>query len=109
MRNIFLLLFVTLALSACKRVLVPDVKICSVAGILAAGANCSSTGHDENSEMDVKELIDFFEDGAMCMSADDRRKEKTAIEQACYSLGDRCTFEMKQVISKMATVERGKN
>jgi len=102
----WLSLFAILALSGCQTVTIPDVKICSVAGIIAAGADCSYTGHEENTEMNVQELIRFLEGGAIIMSADDRVKEKTAVEQACYLLGDRCTFEIKQAISKMASVER---
>lgn len=87
----------------------PDVQLCSVAGIFAAGMDCSYTGHDENTEMDAKDMIDFLEAGAICMSSEDRAAEKTAIERACVKLGNGCTFEIKKLISKMDVVKkRGK-
>ena len=92
-------------LSSCK-VEFPDVQICSVAGIFAAGMDCSYTGHEENTEMDAKAMIEFLEDGAVCMSSEDRAREKTAVEQACVKLGSQCTFEIKQLISKMDKVRK---
>lgn len=100
--------FFVIPLLSCQTVKFPDVKACSVAGILAAGMDCAFNGHPETSEMDAKETIDFLESGAICMSADDRRKEKDAAEQACYLLKDRCTFEMKKAISKMDQTKRKK-
>ncbi len=100
--------FVILALSGCQTVTFPDVTNCSVAGIIAAGMDCAATGHDENTEMNVKQTIDFLEAGAICMSAEDRKKEKTAAERACVLLKDRCTFEMKQKNSKMDAVKKRK-
>lgn len=94
-------MFATAALNGCEKVEFPDVRLCSLAGVIAAGMDCSHTGHDEDSELDAKEMIDFLEGGAICMSAEDRKKEKTAAEQACVLLGSRCTFEMKKAISRM--------
>lgn len=94
-----------MALSSC-RVSFPDVKICSVAGILMAGADCSFTGHSENSEMGAKEFIDWLENGAICMSSEDRAREKSAIEQACTKLGAGCSFEIRQMIQSIDKVKR---
>jgi hypothetical protein len=99
--------FAIAGLSGCK-VTFPDVKLCSVAGIFAAGMDCSYTGHDENSEMTAKEMIDFLEAGAICMSSEDRKREKTAIEKACVKLGNGCSFEVKQLIQSMDRIEKRK-
>ncbi len=103
-----LFLLATLVLSGCKNVVVPDVQICSVAGIIAAGADCSFTGHDENSEINVKELIDLLEDGAIIISHNDRLKEQTALDQLCYDAGAQCTYEVKTLIKNMAEPVRQK-
>lgn len=101
-------LFAIAALSGCNKVEFPDVKICAVAGILIAGMDCSHTGHKEDTEMNAAEMIKFLEAGAICMSPDDRKKEKNAIESACYELGKQCTFEIKQLIGKMDVVTKRK-
>lgn len=77
---------------------------CSVAGIFAAGMDCAETGSSKTSELNAKEMIDFLEAGAICMSAADRKREKTAIEQACYLLKDRCTVEIRERIEKIDKV-----
>lgn len=82
------------------------MRICAVAGVIAAGANCDHTGHSEPSQMDVKQLIEFLESGAVIMSSADRMKEKSAAEEACYLLKDRCTFEMKKTISRMVPTKK---
>lgn len=104
-KRLLLSLAAIAGLSSC-RVEFPDTKQCSVAGIFAAGMDCSHVGHDENTEMDAKEMIDFLEAGAICMSAEDRSAEKTAIERACVKLGNGCSFEVKQLISKIDVVKK---
>ena len=106
-RRLLLSLAATALLSSCK-VEFPDTKQCSVAGIFAAGMDCSHVGHDENTEMDAREMIDFLEAGAICMSSEDRSAEKTAIERACTKLGGGCSFEIKQLISKIDKVKKRK-
>lgn len=94
-KQLWLSLFPLLALNGC-RVEFPDITLCSVSGIFAAGMNCSATGHDETSEMDAAAMIKFLEAGAICMSSDDRRREQVARDQACNKLGNACNFEMKK-------------
>lgn len=96
---------VTLAPS-CKHVTVPDITECQVAGMLIAGADCSATGHEENTELDFAGLKKLLEDGAIIIPLADRTKEKTALQQLCYAAGDNCTYEMKQQIAKMAEVKK---
>ncbi len=83
-------------LPSCKKVVMPDVTGWSVAGILAAGMNGAATGHDETKEMNFAQTVKFLEDGAICFSAEDRKKEQIARDQACVLLKDRCTYEMKE-------------
>lgn len=106
-RRLLLSLLGILALSSC-RVSFPDVQLCSVAGVIMAGADCSYTGHEENSEMQAKEFIDWLENGAICMSSADRAREKSAIESACVKLGNACSFEVKQLIQTMDRVKKRK-
>jgi len=83
---------------------------------MAAGADCTHTLAAQTRELDIDEFIQFLEPqperpdpdhpgqmlpargGAMCQSADDWGKQKTALEQACKELGDRCTYEIRTMI-----------
>lgn len=99
-RRLCVSLFATLILSGCNKVEFPDITICSVAGIFAAGMNCEATGHDESTQMNAAKMIRWLEGGAVCMSAEDRKKEQIARDQACVKLGAACTYEMKQEFKK---------
>jgi hypothetical protein len=92
---------VTLAPS-CKHVTVPDVVEWQTAGMLAAGMDGASTGHDATYEKNFAETKQFLEDGAICLSLEDRTKEKTALQELCYAAGDNCSYEQKQSIARMA-------
>lgn len=105
-KKLLLILCATTLLVSCKKVIVPDVKGCTVRGIFQAGANCSWTGHSEDTEITVIELIKMLEDGAIVMSSGDRIKEKNTMETLCYNAGDNCTYEMKQYIENMATPKK---
>lgn len=112
------LLFALTALSAC--VTVPNTTVCTVAGTMSAGAICAETLTDHKTEMDLDTWIEFLEPqlersdpsdpakvlparaGALCQSAEDWNKQKTALEQACRMLGKRCSRELIAVIKKMA-------
>ena len=93
---IFLSLFVTL--SNC--VSIPNTKFCTVKGTLSNGAICAETETDITSEMTLDEFILFLEAdsktnkaSAVCVSADDYNKLKTALEIACRKLGKRCKYD----------------
>ena len=82
----------------------PNIKICSVAGIIGAGANCAYTLDSRTEEMNLDQLIDFLEPneetekaGAMIMSAKAFQKIKTEFEKACRRLGGRCKKDMKKM------------
>ena len=99
-----------LLLSSC--VSIPDTTVCSVAGVMSAGAVCVHTNNDQTHDMTLDEFIAFLKpvpatettparDGAKCMSAEDYTKQKTALEVACRELGRRCTYEMKEAIRNL--------
>jgi len=90
----------------CVHVEIPNTKKCAVSGSLVDGAICAETLTGETSEMNAVEYVYFLEPntergGAICESADDFNKEKTALEQACRLLGKKCTYEMKRIIKTM--------
>lgn len=58
---------------------------------------------DKNRVMTVQEFYEFLlpnekKGPALCLSSIDFAKNKTAIEQLCAQLKDRCTIEMKREI-----------
>lgn len=105
MRLASLLSFLLLA-SSCAHVQVPDTKICGVEGRLSRGARCDYTLHDERTKMTTDEFLDFLEPtdsrgAAICQSAEDWNKMKTALEQACFLLKKRCTYQMRQALAHL--------
>jgi hypothetical protein len=95
-------------LSGCT-VLLPDVKICSVAGNMSAGADCAQTGSDKTEEMNFEQFINFLEPqvnpdrgAAMCLSSVDFSLIKSALEKACKSLGNNCTKETQEKLEKFS-------
>ena len=65
--------------------------------------DCAQTGSDRTSEINMIEMVKFLEEGAICMSSEDYKRQKNAIEQACVQLGNACTFETKQAIKEVDT------
>lgn len=115
LRNVFLSLFALTLLASCSStgVKVPNTEVCTVAGITAAGAICAMTLSPHTRNMTLDEFIEFLEPkeaqvdptgkvtspargGALCQSAEDWNKQKTALEKACIKLGKKCTYEMRQ-------------
>lgn len=87
-----------LALLLTSCVEIPDVTVCTIAGSLAAGADCATTNTGEVSELTTQQYFDFVlpgpdQGGAACMSAEDFVKIKTAIQQLCKKRGANCTYE----------------
>lgn len=94
----------TLILSACS-ISQPNVKICSVAGVMSAGADCANTLNDTTEEMNLDQWITFLEPqiepprgAALCMSSVDFTKVKNFIDQACAKLGTSCKKEAQETI-----------
>ena len=117
--NILCSLTLLVLLSACDKLKVSDTEACAVAGRLKAGADCVHTLSDEERSMNLDELITWLEPqeakvdpksgkiispergAAICQSAADFNSNKTALEQACYALGNACSYEIKEAIKKM--------
>lgn len=98
-------------LSGCG-ITIPNTRVCAVSGLMTAGADCAWTLSDETEEMNLDQLIEFLEPrvatetlpargAAICQSAEDWNKQKTALEQACKKMGRWCTFEVKAMAESM--------
>jgi hypothetical protein len=91
--------------------------MCSVKGVVAAGAMCDETLKKNPSDLNMTEFFDFLEaqpevkdekgkivkeakGAAVCQSAKDFNYNKTQFEKACYMLGDLCSYEMQEAIKK---------
>jgi tetrahydromethanopterin S-methyltransferase subunit G len=117
-KSTFLLLLVSLFSGCLVHVTVKNTKACAVAGVMAAGADCAYTLTDKTESMTLDELIDFLEPQperpdpknpgkmlpargpAIIQSSDDWNHMKTALEQACAALEDRCSYETQQMIKE---------
>lgn len=106
-KNLYLIWF-ALTLSGCASIELPNVKVCTVAGDLSAGANCAYTLSDDTEEMTIEEYLDFLSPsddppraGALCQSAHDWTRIKTTLEQACVMLKKKCTKEMKAEVKEI--------
>lgn len=115
--NIVLLLIIGLA-SACTTVPIKNFRECTVAGVVQAGMDCAETNTGEISTMTYSEMLEWLEPqperpnpdnpeemlparaGAVCRSDDDFTAQKTALEQVCALLGDKCRPEIKQAIKR---------
>lgn len=92
-----LCLSLSLLTSSC--VTIPDIKVCTVAGSIAVGADCATTNSGQASELDREGFVEFLlpvidvRPGAMCTSAHDFKRIKTALEQCCERLG-KCSEEV---------------
>lgn len=99
-KKLYLSLLVLL-LNGCSGVTIPNIKVCAVAGTMSAGADCAYTLSDETESMSFDEFLAFLQPtdtrgSALCQSAEDWTKLKTAIEIACKKLGSACNKEVKE-------------
>ncbi len=107
LKNLYPLLFVIL-LSGCNTVEIKNVTLCAVAGKLSHGAICAESNTEKTYDLTLNEYIIFLEADeatkkgpALAMSSSDFTKMKTALEQACESLGSKCSYETQKVIETM--------
>lgn len=96
------LIFFGSALLVSGCVSVPNTTGCAVKGTLLAGAICSETNTGKTSELTFDELVEFMQPnenkgGAICFSSSDYQRMKTALEQACRALGNRCQYEVPKI------------
>jgi hypothetical protein len=85
---------------------VPNARVCAVAGVLQAGADCAYTLSDDLEAMTMDEFLAWLEPApergpAMCVSAYDWGRIKTALEQACKAAGPKCTYEVIKEIRRI--------
>jgi len=115
-KNILASLFILTA-SGC--VTIPNQRVCSVAGVVNAGAICAETQTDKTFDLDVDALIEMLEPqperpdpenpgetlparaGALIIPMDDYVAGKNAGEKACRMLGKRCKPEFKSALKNM--------
>jgi hypothetical protein len=109
LKKLGLLISCALLLSGCVTAQIPDIKICSVAGVMSAGASCAQTLSDKTEDMDLNKWIEFLEpqstpprSGALCMSSDGFSKLKTALEQLCSKAGRTCTKEVVENLKQVS-------
>lgn len=110
LKNLYQILLCStlLALVSCAGITLPNTKVCSVSGYLQDGMICAETLTTKTSEMTFDETISFLEadidtkkPAALCQSASDWNKIKTALDQACELLKKRCTKEIKEQIASL--------
>lgn len=101
----WLSLFVLL-LNGCSMV-VPNVTVCGT-GEFSAGASCRETLSDTKKELNLDEWIAFLEPdpvsgrgSALCLSSEDYKKMKDAIDYACKKLGRWCSHEVTSTIEQV--------
>ena len=104
------LLAITLFLNGCGTVQIPNTEFCTVAGTISAGAICAETITHKTRDMTFDEFLEFIEPsqnrgGALCQSAEDSAKLKTALEQACRLLGGRCSYEIRRTIATLRMLQ----
>lgn len=92
--------------SNCGHMIIEDTEVCAVAGLLSSGADCAHTLTDETRRMNLEQFIEFLEPsedkgGALCQSVSDWNKNKTSLEIACRKLGKKCSYEVKEFISRV--------
>ena len=101
--------------AACNHIKVPNTRAVAVAGKITGGAFWAETLSQGSGDLTMGEFIDFLEpypkqvseDGtivfegkgaAICQSANDWIKQKTAMEQLCAALKKQCSYELKEAI-----------
>jgi hypothetical protein len=111
MRKISFASLLILALSSCG-ITIKNARVCTVAGVIQAGADCAYLLSDQTEEMDYSEFMYFLEPqfatptvpargGAFCMSAMDWVQMKSSLEQACRRLGKKCKIEDQNKIKSV--------
>ncbi len=111
--------FVLLSTAGCSTQ-IPNTRVCGVAGIFQAGAECVWTLSDDKESLDAEAFVDFLEPqgprpdpknpgltlpargAALCTSEEDYTKTKTVLEQLCERAGARCTREMRHQMEQVS-------
>lgn len=113
----FLSLFLLALTASCAHVTVPNISICSVAGVVEDGGVCAHTEDSTTWYLTLDQLVQMLEaqpasgttpahGAALIESSEDFNALYTSLKEACRILGDRCTEEMSAQIEKMDVVKR---
>lgn len=91
-----------LSLSLTSCITVPNVEVCSTAGLISDGAVCSATNTGQTSALTFDQFVNFLEASqspakaaSVCMSASDFSRVKTALQQACKEA--HCEFDLTPI------------
>lgn len=105
MKNKASLLFLTFSiLTSCGTIKIHDTKVCTVAGKLSAGANCTRAVSGQKAQITFEDLIDMLEPTedhgpAVIIPMNDFVDLKTELESACVYL--RCKKSDKKKLAKL--------
>lgn len=110
-----MLLGISLSGASCQKQEIPNTVSCTPAGRLFDGGMCVEAHTGRKKDLTLEQFIDFLEPkpahtdlkgkkvpdrfGAMCMSADDYNKIKTALDKLCTRIA--CTYDVKQIIEEI--------
>jgi len=102
MKNKLLWLFLTFSIVSCGTIKIHDTEVCTVAGVLSAGVNCTKVVSGDKRELTFEELIEMLEPSethgpAVIIPLRDFIKLKEQLEQACVHL--RCKKEVKKKLN----------
>lgn len=102
MKNKLLWLFLTFNITSCGTIKIHDTEVCTVAGVLSAGVNCTKVVSGDKRELTFEELIEMLEPSeahgpAVIIPLKDFIKLKEQLEQACVHL--RCKKEVKKKLN----------
>ena len=104
------LLFLTFNITSCGTVKIHDTKICTVAGAMSAGANCTRAVSGERTQLNFEELVDMLlpteaHGPAVIIPLNDFVDLKNELEQACVYL--KCKKrERKKLESTMSNINK---
>lgn len=102
-------------LISCTSVVVPNTKMCVVAGVMIGGAQCAYSDPEDNriENLSFEELVQLLEgtpasetapaiEAALIIPAEDFKNLKTAMEQACQKLKAACSKETRQKLEQVS-------
>jgi hypothetical protein len=97
----------SLSISSCSNIPVKDATVCTVSGLLSAGANCVTTLSGQKTQLNFEDFIMMLEPtdkraGAVVIPFDDFIEIKKTIEIAC-TIG-KCKKKSNKIIKNIEKV-----
>jgi hypothetical protein len=96
---------------------IPDVKACTAAGHITAGADCGTINSAQHTSMSGDEFIKWLNPSsdpkdshasAICFSAHDAGALITMMETVCTELKSNCTQEMHTQIENLKAIHENR-